>query len=154
MLMACGGAEAADVLPAEVIRAIQQSIASSGSPRAAQPTGDEIARYMHVKIDLNGDGKPEFMVQAGAPYCGSGGCLLWIYGASGAGVVRLDDGTVGLGGIDGVEVLRSSSCGYRDIMVKNQLANGELHLHTVVFDGRYYAPHISGSVHRCIQRKK
>ena len=69
---------------------------------------------------------------------------MWVYEVFTGGARRI--GECRLGSIGGVAVLNSSSGGYRDILVRNELANGKVYFHILVFDGGRYAEHESTGI--------
>jgi len=73
-----------------------ESHARSGHPQGnrglvAPPAPESLkpgrqGRYVHAATDLNGDGRDEmFTCLMGFPFCGTGGCTLQLYQASGKG---------------------------------------------------------------------
>jgi hypothetical protein len=54
--------------------------------------GGRMARYVHARIDLNGDGRDEvFAYPLGSIFCGTGGCTLMLFSEVGSGYELVDD---------------------------------------------------------------
>jgi hypothetical protein len=87
------------------------------------------------EIDLNHDGVKEYEVQlSGICACGAHNCTIYLYRRSGQGFESILEGASGLG----IELLRTSSSGFRDIQI-NSHNNAATEGRTVYkFDGRQY----------------
>jgi hypothetical protein len=81
-----------------------------------------VAKDMRLKtVDLNGDGRREVMLQAYSfSLCGAtGNCQFWVYERQGRGFRKLLDsrGKDGVGGIRLIEVRRTRTNGYLDLVL-------------------------------------
>jgi hypothetical protein len=87
------------------------------------------------EVDLNRDGVPEYQVGLSSPCaCGMVNCSIYIYRQSRSGYELILDGTAGLG----LEVLKTSSNGYADVLIEardNAATRSET---TYKFDGKQY----------------
>jgi len=97
--------------------------------------------FEYRKIDLNGDGSPEFLIQAGRTYCGTAGCSLWIYRGTASGSYNLiyESGQVSTY-VDLFEeaVLKSKTNGFVDLLFKDEPTMGGPYFQVLVFDGKRY----------------
>lgn len=85
--------------------------------------------------DLNGDGVKEYEVQlSGICACGAHNCTIYLYRRSGQGFESILEGAAGLG----VEILRTSSSGYRDIQIDSHNNAATVGSTVYKFDGRQY----------------
>jgi hypothetical protein len=79
---------------------------------------DPDARYALAWADLNGDGRPEAIVYLLArDYCGTGGCFLYIYRATGRSWARVANISVSQ---PPIRMLNTSSHGWRDIGISQR----------------------------------
>jgi heat shock protein HslJ len=66
--------------------------ASPDYTREVVRIGDRTARYVHARIDLNGDGRDEvFAYLLGSIFCGSGGCSLLLFQESDGGYALVNN---------------------------------------------------------------
>jgi hypothetical protein len=94
------------------------------------------AKDMSVEtIDLNHDGKPEFMVEGvlGGMLCGASNCPSWIYRKTrdGYSLLLSESGS-------GISVEKSSTNGYRDLRNSGHYSASETYVTIYRFDGRKY----------------
>lgn len=88
-------------------------------------------------LDLNGDGKPEWLLTASDAIglCGAtGACSKWIYGKSGTGYVQLLESSA----IHGLSVAKTKTRGYKDLTLAANSGAYETYLYTYKFDGVKY----------------
>ncbi len=87
------------------------------------------------ELDLNRDGVKEYEVQlSGICACGAHNCTIYLYRRSGQGFESILEGAGGLG----IEVLKTSTNGYRDIQIDSH-NNAATEGSTVYkFDGKQY----------------
>lgn len=93
------------------------------------------ARYVSALADLNADRRPEVVVFLAGPYCGSGGCQMYVFTPSGRSWRQVAGTTVTRAPI---RVLNSRTRGWRDLSVTiggGGLPRGEALL---AFNGRRY----------------
>src|SRR5215213_139725 len=111
-------------------RELRECIAQEeGGARAAQ---ENMSIETH---DLNRDGVPEYEVQmSGACACGMVNCSIYIYRKTAQGFESLLDDASGLG----VEVLKTSSNGYSDLLVEARDTAATRAETTYKFDGKQY----------------
>lgn len=96
------------------------------------PTEDEMTVE---ERDLNGDGIKEYEVQlSGICACGAHNCTIYLYRRSGQRFESILEGASGLG----VEVLRTSSNGYRDIQIDAHNNAATRYSTVYKFDGKQY----------------
>jgi hypothetical protein len=87
------------------------------------------------EVDLNRDGVPEYEVEmGGACACGAANCSIYIYRRVGEGFESMLDDASGLG----VEVLKSATSGYADLVVTAHDTAATQYETTYKFDGRQY----------------
>ena len=85
--------------------------------------------------DLNRDGVPEYEVQmSGACFCGAVNCSIYMYRKTAQGFEVILDEAAGLG----VEVLKTSSNGYSDLLVEARDTAATRAETTYKFDGKQY----------------
>lgn len=94
------------------------------------------AKDMSVEtIDLNHDGKPEFLVEGvlGGMLCGASNCPSWIYRKTrdGYSLLLSESGS-------GISVEKSSTNGYRDLRNSGHYSASETYVTIYRFDGRKY----------------
>ena len=124
-------------LPKEVVAAIVKDSYAGVMPAAL--TG-RMATWRHVSIDLNADGKPDFLIEQSDPeVCGSGGCALLIYVSSPYGYRSAYSGP---NFYSECSASKTVTNGFRDL-VFNTSSGRESFLHLLKYDGREYreAPH-------------
>lgn len=97
---------------------------------------DAAAKDMSVEtIDLNHNGKPEFMVEGvlGGMLCGASNCPSWIYRKTrdGYSLLLSESGS-------GISVERSSTNGYRDLRNSGHYSASETYVTIYKFDGHKY----------------
>ena len=87
------------------------------------------------EVDLNRDGVPEYKVEMGGGCaCGAANCSVFIYRKAGDGFESLLEDASGLG----VEVLRSATNGYADLVVTSHDTAATEYETTYKFDGKRY----------------
>lgn len=102
---------------------------AEGGVRAAQ---ENMTVETH---DLNRDGVPEYEVQmSGSCACGAVNCSIYIYRKTAQGFETILDDAAGLG----VEVLKTSSNGYSDLLVEARDTAATRAETTYKFDGKQY----------------
>jgi len=84
------------------------------------------------KVDLNGDGVPEYIFSG--IVCGNANCQTWIYRQNGNKYVRIPFEAYAVG----IEIGKTSTKGYLDIIVEGHSSAAETELHVYKFDGRGY----------------
>ena len=100
-----------------------------GGVRAAQ---ENMSIETH---DLNRDGVPEYEVQlSGACACGAVNCTIYIYRKTAQGFETILDDAAGLG----IEVLKTASNGYSDLLVEARDTAATRAETTYKFDGKRY----------------
>lgn len=87
------------------------------------------------ELDLNNDGVKEYEVEMSGPCaCGMVNCSIYIYRKAGQGFELILDDAAGLG----VELLRTSTNGYRDLLVTARDTAATQSQTTYKFDGKRY----------------
>jgi len=87
------------------------------------------------ELDLNGDGVQEYEVEMSGPCaCGMVNCSIYIYRKAGQGFEAIMDDAAGLG----VELLKTSSNGYRDLLVTARDTAATQAETVYKFDGKRY----------------
>ena len=87
------------------------------------------------EIDLNRDGVKEYEVQlSGICACGAHNCTIYLYRRSGQGFESILEGAGGLG----IEVLKTSTNGYRDLNIDAHNNAATVGSTIYKFDGRQY----------------
>ncbi len=96
----------------------------------------KIPNWIHVKVDLNGDGKPDYIVARQDPgYCGSGGCSTMIIVSSEVGYRSV----LSNGGFYGYfEILNLKTNGFNDIAIKHNSFGNEFYYSVLWYDGQEY----------------
>ncbi len=126
-------------LPPEAISAIVANMAHSRCPSdCVIETGG--ATYIVNRVDLNGDGRPEYVVEDQSSPCGSAGCPTSLIGAQTGRWLDLLDF---LGGSRAISLLASQSAGYRDISLRGGTPGTGIHAHIFRWDGNQYRPSTS-----------
>src|SRR5215213_2677789 len=96
------------------------------------------------ELDLNGDGVKEYEVELSGPCaCGMVNCSIYIYRKAGQGFEAILDDAAGLG----VELLKTSTNGYRDLLVTARDTAATQSQTTYKFDGKQYRDSRSMLVH-------
>jgi len=96
------------------------------------------------ELDLNNDGVKEYEVEMSGPCaCGMVNCSIYIYRKTGQGFESILDDAAGLG----VELLKTSTNGYRDLLVAARDTAATQSQTTYKFDGRQYRDSKSMLVH-------
>ncbi|HXU34704.1 MAG TPA: hypothetical protein VN851_29345 [Thermoanaerobaculia bacterium] len=86
-------------------------------------------------LELNGDAEPELWVRAiGSPPCGAANCPNWMYRKIAGGYELL----LAAASINRIEVQKSSTLGYRDVMTAMHGSAWESSLTLYKFDGKRY----------------
>lgn len=111
----------------------------SGSPGEAEELTRSSAQSLEVeKVDLNGDGRPEYIVGVGGRndiFCGAlGNCPRWVFRAAGKGFERIgyDDGSREL------RPQKGTTKGYRDLRAQAGDTAVEDAVIIYKYDGRAY----------------
>jgi hypothetical protein len=87
------------------------------------------------ELDLNNDGVKEYEVEMSGPCaCGMVNCSIYIYRKTGQGFETILDDAAGLG----VELLKTSTNGYRDLLVSARDTAATQSQTTYKFDGKQY----------------
>jgi hypothetical protein len=87
------------------------------------------------ELDLNNDGVKEYEVEMSGPCaCGMVNCSIYIYRKAGQGFESILDDAAGLG----VELLKTSTHGYRDLLVTARDTAATQSQTTYKFDGKQY----------------
>lgn len=84
------------------------------------------------KVDLNGDGKPEFIFSGIS--CGNANCSTWIYRKNGNRYVQIPIEAYAIG----IEIRKTKTNGYFDIAVEGHSSASETVLRIYKFDGSKY----------------
>ena len=96
------------------------------------------------ELDLNGDGVREYEVEMSGPCaCGMVNCSIYVYRKTGQGFESILDDAAGMG----VELLKTSTNGYRDLMVTARETAATQSQTTYKFDGKQYHDARSMLVH-------
>lgn len=93
------------------------------------------------KVDLNGDGSPEFIFSG--IVCGNANCSTWIYRKDGSRYVQIPFDASAVG----IEISKTPTKGYLDIIVEGHSSAAETELHVYKFDGSKY------EVKECFSKK-
>lgn len=147
-LMADGGiwgwepadGEAGDEVPFSTIPdpSLEAAIreASPDYTRDVVEIGDQTARYVHGRIDLNGDGRDEvFAYLLGSIFCGSGGCNLLLFKESGSGYALVNNFPISR---LPVIVSDSRTSGWRDLIRRESGGGAPASYVRHSFDGTRY----------------
>ncbi len=117
-------------LPKDVVLAIARDVYGG-----KQPSRLNVGTWSHVELDLNHDGKMDYVIAHEDPdYCGSGGCGFLIFVSSPKGYRSAYNG-----GNFYMECWASKvrSHGFSDLVFKGQ-SYGSDYLHLLRYDGRTY----------------
>lgn len=126
-----GTAQGRDASPAEIRDFLQDYLGD-------EPFVDKSTTYSSAAIDLNGDGRKEVLVYVdGPPFCGSGGCQLYVLRTKPNGFDVFGELTLTR---TPIRVLKSRTNGWRDLAVWVQGGGIQPGYEALVpFDGSAYA---------------
>lgn len=121
-----------------VPRGVAEDIASRARAEGADDERSDAAQVLRFTEaetrDLNGDGRPEYVVTGSGPLCGANNCTRWVYrrGASGRFHHLLETGGSRL------ETERAGAGGWRDLRGVSHLSAAESFHSVFRFDGADY----------------
>ena len=107
--------------------------------RAVEGKGGVASLFCAEAIDLNRDGKQEFLIHQAdveGAFCTAQNCPVWVYGLKSDGYKMLLEATGGY--ITPIEALKTSTNGYRDIRTYEHSSAVEHEITIYKFDGNLY----------------